>query len=234
VPAAFLRFNLLLGGQRIEQLLRAGWVDFDFTQRVLTLKDGKGRPGMWVRDHLVPLTDWALAQLAPMRQLNAATPYPFATMSKGDRDKIRMDVTTPSKVVQRISDQLVDEHGPKRSHCPGAQCIHSGPDAPLDQAPFPVDQFLFAQAQQKGWEIDAFLGTLFGPRSSRSSGNGHSSPAWLASWIYLATTPFEILRALDCAHTALGHGFIPVIGKPLHIDHQAAYRGNDVPRLSAK
>jgi hypothetical protein len=37
-----------------------------------------------------------------------------------------------------------------------------GPDAPLDQAPFPVDQFLFAQAQQIGREIRAFLGTLFG------------------------------------------------------------------------
>lgn len=111
VPAAFLRFNLALGGQRTEQLLRTDWTDYDFTQRVLTLKDGKGRPGVGVRDHLVPLTDWALEQLAPMRKLNAEAPYPFATLNKGDRGKIRMDVTTPSKVVQRISNHLTAEHG---------------------------------------------------------------------------------------------------------------------------
>lgn len=32
VPACFLRFNLALGGQRIEQLLRVNWTDFDFEQ----------------------------------------------------------------------------------------------------------------------------------------------------------------------------------------------------------
>lgn len=111
VPAAFLRFNLSLGGQRIEQLLRTNWSDFDFEQGILTLKDGKGRPGIGVRDHLVPLTDWALEQIAPMRTLNQDAEYPFATVTKAGKGKIRMDVTTPSKVVQRISDQLVDEQG---------------------------------------------------------------------------------------------------------------------------
>jgi integrase len=110
VPSAFLRLNLALGGQRIEQLLRADWIDFDFQQEVLTLKDGKGRPGIGIRDHLVPLAQWALQQLEPMRTLNHDAPYPFATVSKGDRGKIRMDVTTPSKVVQRISDHLVESH----------------------------------------------------------------------------------------------------------------------------
>lgn len=111
VPAAFLRFNLALGGQRIEQLLRVNWTDFDFEQGVLTLKDGKGRPGVGIRDHLVPLTGWALEQLEPMRVFNQEAPYPFATVTKAGRGKIRMDVTTPSKVVQRISDTLVAEHG---------------------------------------------------------------------------------------------------------------------------
>lgn len=107
VPSAFLRLNLALGGQRIEQLLRANWSDFDFQQGILTLKDGKGRPGIGVRDHLVPLTDWALEQIEPMRKLNHDAPYPFATITKPEVGKIRMDVTTPSKVVQRISEQLV-------------------------------------------------------------------------------------------------------------------------------
>jgi integrase len=111
VPAAFLRFNLSLGGQRIEQLLRVNWSDFDFGQGILTLKDGKGRPGIGLRDHLLPLTGWALEQLEPMRLLNQVAPYPFATVTKIGRGKIRMDVTTPSKVVQRISDALVLEHG---------------------------------------------------------------------------------------------------------------------------
>ena len=111
VPAAFLRLNLALGGQRIEQLLRATWDDFDFKQGVLTLKDGKGRPGIGIRDHLVPLTGWALEQLEPMRVLNQDAPYPFATVTKAGRGKICMDKTTPSKVVQRISDALVADHG---------------------------------------------------------------------------------------------------------------------------
>ena len=110
VPAAFLRVNLALGGQRIEQLLRADWSDFDFDQRVLTLRDGKGRPGVGIRDHLVPLTDWALQQLEPVKRLNQEAPYPFATVTKGDQGKLRMDVTTPSKVVQRVSEQLSQSH----------------------------------------------------------------------------------------------------------------------------
>jgi integrase len=106
VPAVFLRFNLALGGQRITQLLCADWTDYDFDQRVLTLKDGKGRPGVGVRDHLVPLTDWALLQLAPLRELNAGASSPFASVGA-----IRMDVTTPSKMVQRISAKLTAECG---------------------------------------------------------------------------------------------------------------------------
>ena len=35
--------------RRIKQLLRAEWKDFDFENRVLTFKDGKGRPGLGVK-----------------------------------------------------------------------------------------------------------------------------------------------------------------------------------------
>jgi integrase len=111
VPAAFLRFNLALGGQRMEQLLRANWSDFDFDRGILTLRDGKGRPGLGVRDHLVPLTDWSLQHLEPMRELNQDAPYPFATITKIGRGKILMDPTTPSKVVKRVSNRLALEHG---------------------------------------------------------------------------------------------------------------------------
>ena len=61
VPAVFLRFNPALGGQRIEQVLRAR---------------------------------------------NAAASHPVVSQGQ-----VRMDVTTPSKVVQRISDQLRASHG---------------------------------------------------------------------------------------------------------------------------
>lgn len=95
----------------MEQLLRANWSDFDFDRGILTLRDGKGRPGLGVRDHLVPLTDWSLQHLEPMRELNQDAPYPFATITKIGRGKILMDPTTPSKVVKRVSDRLVLEHG---------------------------------------------------------------------------------------------------------------------------
>lgn len=104
VPAAFLKLLIALGGQRIEQLLRAEWTDFDFENRVLTLKDGKGRPGLGVRDHLVPLTDWALVILQPLSQINGGI-HPFTTI--GNK---RMDVGTPSKLVLKIAKKLNAEH----------------------------------------------------------------------------------------------------------------------------
>ncbi|QWF69718.1 tyrosine-type recombinase/integrase [Methylomonas paludis] len=100
IPAAFLKLLVALGGQRIEQLLRADWSDYDFINRVLTLRDGKGRPGLGVRDHLVPLTDRALEILEPLRQINSGC-HPFTTI--GGK---RMDVGTPSKLVQKIAKQL--------------------------------------------------------------------------------------------------------------------------------
>ncbi|NDE56654.1 MAG: hypothetical protein EB071_07225 [Gammaproteobacteria bacterium] len=46
-----------------------------------------------------------------MRELNQDAPYPFATVTKFGRGKILMDPTTPSKVVARVSNRLVLEHG---------------------------------------------------------------------------------------------------------------------------
>lgn len=105
VQRSFLMLLIALGGQRVEQLLRAEWGDYDFENRILTLKDGKGRPGLGIRDHLVPLTDWAVEILQPLRQINAAA-HPFTSIGT-----TRMDVNTPSKLVAKISSRMCDKHG---------------------------------------------------------------------------------------------------------------------------
>lgn len=99
---AFLRFNLALGGQRIIQLLRASWEDFDLDAETVLLRDSKGRGG--VRDHLVPLTPFALEQLEPLRQLNADAVGPFT--SDGKR---AMVTETLSIAVRQISEKLTEQ-----------------------------------------------------------------------------------------------------------------------------
>lgn len=64
-----LRFHLLTGGQRCEQLARAKTADIDFDARTLTIFDGKGRRSA-ARAHVVPLIAgaWkALEDMAPVR-----------------------------------------------------------------------------------------------------------------------------------------------------------------------
>ena len=70
-----LRFNLAIACQRPQQLLRADWTAFDFEAGTLLLKDGKGRGGS--RDHLLPLTTFALEQLKPLRELNREADTPL-------------------------------------------------------------------------------------------------------------------------------------------------------------
>lgn len=57
-----VRLALLLGGQRLTQLMRAEWSDFDMNQGVLRLRDPKGRGAE--RAHLLPISDWATQLLA--------------------------------------------------------------------------------------------------------------------------------------------------------------------------
>lgn len=52
--AAVLKVSLLLGGQRIVQLLRARWQDYDRDASTLTLHDAKGRGG--TRKHVLPVS----------------------------------------------------------------------------------------------------------------------------------------------------------------------------------
>jgi hypothetical protein len=83
-PAAdALRLSLLLGGQRMRQLLRAEVADFDADARTLRLWDAKGRRSE-PREHVLPLTDDALAiverRAAVARRLGVASL--FATGAK--------------------------------------------------------------------------------------------------------------------------------------------------------
>lgn len=75
-----LRLNLALAAQRPTQLLRADWSAFDFEANTLLLRDTKGRGGS--RDHLLPLTKFALEQLKPLRELNGEAPSPFTSDGK--------------------------------------------------------------------------------------------------------------------------------------------------------
>jgi integrase len=98
-----LRFNLAIACQRPQQLLRADWAAFDFDAGTLLLKDTKGRGGS--RDHLLPLTPFALEQLKPLRQLNKEAPTPFTTDGKRP-----MVLTTLSVAVREVSGGLTKEH----------------------------------------------------------------------------------------------------------------------------
>jgi integrase len=102
VQGAALRLNLALACQRPSQLLRATWQDFDFEQNTLLLRDSKGRGGS--RDHLLALTPFALKQLKPLREMNAAALSPFTA----DGKRI-MVLTTLSVAVRDVSAKLKKE-----------------------------------------------------------------------------------------------------------------------------
>jgi integrase len=102
VQKVALRLNLALACQRPTQLLRADWPAFDFQEKTLLLKDTKGRGGS--RDHLLPLTPFALEQLKPIRDLNAEAPSPFTADGKRP-----MVLETLSVAVREVSDALKKE-----------------------------------------------------------------------------------------------------------------------------
>jgi hypothetical protein len=103
VVRAFLRFDLALGGQRGIQLIRPVWDAYNFIGSTVLLKDGKGRGGaIW--DHLLPLTDFALEILAPLRDLNGAASGPFIS-----RRGKRLHPSTVSHVVQEVWETLAAE-----------------------------------------------------------------------------------------------------------------------------
>lgn len=83
---ALLRFHLLTGGQRIEQLARLTLDDYDADARTVTLRDTKGRR-QHAHEHVVPLLPDAVKALEAMRQLHddGSDPGPYLfTLSNGD------------------------------------------------------------------------------------------------------------------------------------------------------
>jgi integrase len=73
---ALLRFHLLTGGQRVEQLARVTVKDVDREAATMTLWDPKGRREQ-PRRHVVPLIPAALAELDRMRGPNPTGDYAF-------------------------------------------------------------------------------------------------------------------------------------------------------------
>lgn len=63
---ALLRFHLLTGGQRIQQLAKATWEDYDVDNQTLTLQDPKGRRYK-PRQHVVPILPQAYEAMLAMR-----------------------------------------------------------------------------------------------------------------------------------------------------------------------
>ena len=104
VQRAALRFNLALCCQRVKQLLRVEWPAFNFVENTLLLKDAKGRGGS--RDHLVPLTAFALEQLKLLSELNAKATCNSPFTVDGKRVMV---LETLSKAVAEISKTLTKE-----------------------------------------------------------------------------------------------------------------------------
>jgi hypothetical protein len=103
VVRSFLKFDLALGGQRGVQLIRPLWPAYDFDAATVLLKDGKGRGGA-VRDHLLPITEFALEILQPLRDLNAKEAGPF--ISRGGKS---LHPSTVSHVVREVWEALAAE-----------------------------------------------------------------------------------------------------------------------------
>ncbi len=72
----FLRINILLGGQRCEQLLRVKPSDIDEYARTVTLLDGKGARTS-PRRHVLPLSDLVWQEIAALAQIAKAQDSDF-------------------------------------------------------------------------------------------------------------------------------------------------------------
>ena len=92
-----LKTALFLGGQRMSQLLRSTWSDYDADERLLRLEDGKG--GGEVREHVLPVTDRVASILEALKaKAKDGEPYIFSTRG-GSRP---IDLSTLSNAVSQI------------------------------------------------------------------------------------------------------------------------------------
>jgi integrase len=101
-----LKAALFLGGQRMSQMLRATWKDYDAEERVLSLKDAKGRGG--VRAHLLPVTERVAAIFESLRGINGEGPYLFSTRG----GKTPADLSTLSNAVRAIAERTCKASDP--------------------------------------------------------------------------------------------------------------------------
>ena len=102
---------LLLGGQRMSQLLRATWSDYDPEERVLSLKDGKGRGGE--REHVLPVIDRVASLLEGLRGINQRRPvYLFHARRSDARGSV-------NALQQRRGDRQGRLQGTRRLQCSG-------------------------------------------------------------------------------------------------------------------
>ena len=91
-------------GQRVKQVLRAQWADYDLDKKILLLRDPKGRGP--TRDHLVPLTTLAVEQIELVRAVNGEAAIPFTNDGKR---ALRLE--TVSAEIKSISDSMREKHG---------------------------------------------------------------------------------------------------------------------------
>lgn len=109
---ALLRFHLLTGGQRIEQLARLTDADFDPDQKTITLRDTKGRRSM-AHEHVVPLLPDALKALGAMR--GEGGPYLF-TLTAGET---AAGYHRAWEAVQAVAEAMVEANEVDRLFTPG-------------------------------------------------------------------------------------------------------------------
>lgn len=95
---AFLRAHILLGGQRIVQLLRLTWADINLDAGTLKLRDAKGR-GAVERDHILPISPAVREGLEKAPRFS--TEFVFST----DVDT-HINNATVSKVVAKYAEWL--------------------------------------------------------------------------------------------------------------------------------
>lgn len=88
---------LLLGGQRLSQLLRAQWADYDKEEGILRLIDKKGRGGR-ARVHLLPVSATVAEALERLHALNRGGSFIFSTQL----GKTSIDVSTLSRHASEI------------------------------------------------------------------------------------------------------------------------------------
>lgn len=103
VMALLFKFVIATGGQRIFNICQTTWDDYDLEARTLRLIHRKGRGGQAMsRQHLVPLTERAVAILRCVREINGCHPWPWTTTGKQ-----HIVVSSPTHA---IADWLKSEH----------------------------------------------------------------------------------------------------------------------------